>query len=93
MHDFVAGRFFLNIYLEDDYLKVSDNIMNENIIFLGLPTRILNALYRARIKTIGELCNKTYLDIVNVHCLGKNSIKELIETMEIYNLSFKENEK
>ena len=91
VHNFEAGMFFLNIYLEYKR-KTTDNIMNENITFLELSTRIIHTLYRARINTVGELCTKTYIDILKIRGLGRDSLKEIIEAIQIYNLHLKENE-
>lgn len=66
------------------------NIMEQNISFLGLSTRVNNALFRARINTIEELCNKTYEDIMKIRCFGEGSVKELIRVMQTYNLYLKE---
>ena len=65
---------------------------NKNIDFLALSTRVKNALFRAKINTIGELCNKTYYDIRKLKGMGKVSMNELTEIMEKHNLYFKEGE-
>lgn len=90
VHDFQAGHFFLNIYLKDAELKQSDDIMNEHIEFLGFPTRIKNILLRGKIDTVGKLCSKTYFDIYKLRTMGRGSMNEIIEVMEIYNLHLKE---
>lgn len=70
--------------------KTTDNIMKEDIDFLEIPTRIHNVLYRKGIDTIEKLCNKTYWEIYKISGMGENSLRDLIRTMEMYDLHFKE---
>lgn len=89
VHNFYVGKDFLNIYLECRR-KTNTDIMDENIEFLELSTYIRHSLYRAGINTIGELCSKTYNDIRIIRCIGKSSMEEIVEVMEVYGLHFKE---
>ena len=85
---FEVKKSSLNIYLVSKR-KTTDNIMDEHVDFLELPTSIINALVRAKINTIGELCDKTYLDIYAIRNIGEISFKEIVAAMKVYNLCFK----
>jgi DNA-binding CsgD family transcriptional regulator len=41
---------------------------------LSLPTRVLNALYRGKIKTVGDLKNKTRKELLEIHNIGIHTI-------------------
>lgn len=76
--------------LEQSSKKKSDDIMKENIGFLDISVRLYNSLSRAKIHTVEDLCNKTYYDIYRINGIGENMLKELIKTMEAYDLHFAE---
>lgn len=70
--------------------KETNNIMEEHIDFLELPTRMYNSLIRNGINTIEKLCNRTYWDIYKIRNMGKDSLEELTRVMKVYDLHFKE---
>lgn len=70
--------------------KQTEDIMSEPIDFLELPTRTMYALMRSGIRTVGELCSKSYRDVYIIRDMGKRSLECLAEEMERYGLSFKE---
>lgn len=74
--------------LEEAEKKKTEDIMKEKIDFLDISVRLYNSLYRAKIYTVEDLCNKTYLDIYKIRGIGDSTLKELIKMMEAYNLHF-----
>ena len=88
IRDLQVANLSLNIFLEDDKLKVNKDIAKESIKMLGFTTLVENALYRKGIKTVGELCDKTYSDIKTIRCLGAKSLKQIVDIMNAYNLHF-----
>lgn len=62
----------------------------EKIEELDLSVRAYNCLKRARIDTIGELCEMTIEKMMKVKNLGKKSLKEIKNRLAEKGLSFKE---
>jgi len=56
---------------------------------LNLSVRSYNCLARAGIKTLYELCNYTYNDLIAVRNLGRKSTEEVIAKMKEYGLKLK----
>ena len=76
--------------LEQADKKKSNNIMNESVDFLDFSSRANNALHKAKIHTISDLCNKTYGDMIRTRGFGEKSLEELVKIMEVYDLHFAE---
>lgn len=58
---------------------------------IGIAIRASNALYRFGIRTVGDLCDMTYHDILKVPKLGKTSIvKSILPSLHKYGLSLRE---
>lgn len=68
-------------------LPILDSPLEE----IGIVTRASNALYRFGIRTVGDLCDMTYRDILKVPKLGKTSIdKSILPSLSKYGLSLRE---
>lgn len=57
----------------------ADEVMLEE---LHLPTRTINALRKAGIKTLGDLSDRTEDDLLKVRNLGEKSIREILSLLE-----------
>lgn len=53
----------------------------ENIILLGLPTRLTNLLYSEEINTIDKLISFTPQQLINIPNMGIKSIKFIEESL------------
>jgi|LakMenE01Jun11ns_1017448.scaffolds.fasta_scaffold9957490_4 DNA-directed RNA polymerase subunit alpha len=53
---------------------------------LHLPTRTINALRKAGIKTLGDLADRNETDLFKIRNLGEKSIKEILALLEKENL-------
>ncbi len=53
---------------------------------LHLPTRTINALRKAGIKTLGDLADRSEDDLLRIRNLGEKSIKEILSLLERENL-------
>lgn len=62
----------------------------DNVKKLELPNGIYYKLYRACIKTIGDLCNKSTADILKLRDIGKTKLKELLEVLHKYNFKLRD---
>lgn len=59
------------------------------IEILDLSVRASNCLKRANIYTIGDLTERTEDDLSKIHSLGKKSVDEIIEKLEMHNYYLK----
>ena len=72
--------------LDDGYFE--DEVKNEtkydtSIIELELSVRSYNCLYRANIKTYGDLNGMTYSKLMKIRNLGRKSFNEIIEKAKV----------
>lgn len=65
------------------------SIMEASIDVLDLSTRAYNCCLRAGIKTLGDLCGKTYAEMTKVRNLGKRSLAEIEDRMKENGLRFR----
>ena len=56
---------------------------------LDLSVRTFNCLRRAELKTAGEICQHSALEIYKIRNLGKHCLRELIEKLALYGLELK----
>ena len=68
------------------------SILEKNIEDMELSVRSYNCLKRANIHTIEDLTKKTIDDMLKVRNLGKKSLDEVIQKLQGYGLSLKEQE-
>ena len=66
------------------------SILDSPIEEIGITARASNALYQFGIRTVGDLCDMTYHDILKVPKLGKTSIdKSILPSLHKYGLSLR----
>lgn len=65
------------------------SIMETSIDELDLSVRSYNCCKRAGINTLGDLCGKTYTEMLKVRKMGKKSLQEIENKMNEYGLRFK----
>ncbi len=77
-----GGRFLFPIYMTDSLAKT-------DIEVLELSVRANNCLRRAKINTIGDLCEKvrSSSDLKNIRNCGKTSIAEIMDSLFAYQYS------
>lgn len=64
-------------------LSGEDNtILSDNVNTLDVPTPVWRSLARAGIDTIGELLDKSEMDIKNIRGLGAKGREDLMEALE-----------
>lgn len=86
--DAISGLDILKLPAVDQ--KAS--ILEKNIEDMELSVRSYNCLKRANIHTIEDLTKKTIDDMLKVRNLGKKSLDEVIQKLQGYGLSLKEQE-
>jgi DNA-directed RNA polymerase subunit alpha len=59
---------------------------------MDLSVRSYNCLKRANIHTVEDLTKKTEEDMLKVRNLGRKSLEEVIQKLESYGLSLKQQE-
>lgn len=64
-------------------------IREQKIENLDLSMRSYNCLRRAGIRTIGDLLNFTYYDLIKIRNLGRKSMKEILDTIHDLGLALK----
>ena len=74
-----------NVNEEQSIEKGSIKIAN-----IGFSTRIYNVLNRGGIKTLDELLNMTYTEVLNLRNMGDRSAKEIVQYLEEKGLKLKE---
>lgn len=70
----------------EDYSNPRDIPLDE----LEFTVRTYNCLKRARIFSLGEICEKTMEDMTHVRNLGRKSLEEILRKLEEYDLSLKD---
>lgn len=63
--------------------------MKKKIKLRDLTMRTYNCLKRAGIRTIGDLLNFTYYDLIKIRNLGRKSMKEILDKIHDLGLVFK----
>lgn len=89
-------------YLQDELDKIRNitpeqreeadkkrSIMETSIDELDLSVRSYNCCKRAGINTLGDLCGKTYTEMLKVRNMGKKSLQEIENKMNEYGLRLK----
>ena len=66
------------------------NEMETPIDDLDFSVRAYNCLKRAGVNTLGDLTEKTELEMMKIRNLGKKSLKEVIDKIKDMGLKFKE---
>ena len=74
---------------EDDKQQ---QILKMAIEEMDLSVRSYNCLKRANIHTVEDLTKKTEEDMLKVRNLGRKSLEEVIQKLESYGLSLKQQE-
>lgn len=64
--------------VKDDTRQVDENVYETIIDELDLPTRVINALLRENIETVGDLVNRGKDELVNLKGVGRKSV-DLVE--------------
>lgn len=64
--------------------------MKYEIAELNLTIKTYNALKRAHITYLEELCDKTAYEVNRIRNLGPKSYREIVNKMDEYGLKFKE---
>lgn len=100
-----TGEFFINaVKPEDRELSIQsgreilkelpglklDDLMRTSVDKLKLSIRSSDCLARAKIKTIGELIDKTEADLLAIRSFGKTSLREVKAKLDYMGLSLKE---
>jgi hypothetical protein len=67
----------------------SVNFADRPVEYLGLGTRALNGLNRGKIKTIGELMDRTEEDLLAIEHLGVVSVNHVKERMRAFKIRLK----
>nr|AMN09247.1 alpha subunit of RNA polymerase [Ourococcus multisporus] len=78
-------------YLEEINQQTIKEWKNKNINDLGLPFRVFNCLYKAKIQTIGEILEMNPTDLKEIPGLGQHSLWVLKETLKLKGLTLKQN--
>lgn len=65
------------------------NLLKQPVEVLQLGTSTTNALHRAGIKTVDDLCNTTLREVRRFKDIGANSIAKICEALDRHGLSFK----
>jgi DNA-directed RNA polymerase, alpha subunit, bacterial and chloroplast-type len=78
----------MNAKQEDSKLKKLETPIDE----LDFSVRAYNCLKRANINTLGDLTEKSELEMMKIRNLGKKSLKEVIEKIKDMGLRFREDD-
>ena len=84
----MSGMNILVSKEEDEQTKVLEMPIEE----MDLSVRSYNCLKRANINTVDDLIKKTRSDMLKVRNLGLKSIEEVLQKLESYGLSLKDDE-
>lgn len=76
----------MNAKQEDSKLKKLETSIDD----LDFSVRAYNCLKRAGVKTLGDLTEKTELEMMKIRNLGKKSLKEVIEKIKDMGLKFRD---
>lgn len=66
------------------------NVLSTPIIDLDFSVRTYNCLLRAGIKTLGDIRNRTIVDLMNIRNLGRKSLEEILATANSYGIKIEE---
>ncbi len=72
---------------------IEEHKNNTSIKDLRLSARSYNALYRAGIRTLSDLCDIRVSDLARVRNLGSKSLTEVLTRMEEHDIPFKKDQK
>lgn len=70
----------------------SDELLEKDIGEMELSIRSYNCLKRAGINTIGDLCSKSFEDMMRVRNLGRKSLEEVIDRLNYLGLLLSEHD-
>ena len=76
----------MNAKQEDSKLKKLETSIDD----LDFSVRAYNCLKRANINTLGDLTEKTELEMMKIRNLGKKSLKEVIDKIKDMGLKFRD---
>lgn len=80
----------LGLCLKDSELKIYEGVFATDIESLELSIRAYNCLRSAGIYTVGQLCERTFDDMMMVRNLGRKSLEEIISKMGELGVEFKD---
>lgn len=90
----VGGLSLVAKWIRNDLLDSGSlDILGNSIETLGLRTRTVNALYKAGVQTIGDLCSQTKLDLLRMPGLGDMGRQDISEALEKHNLQLRTTER
>ena len=72
--------------------KTINDVRRVPVEHLSLSARALNALRKAKMRTLGELTTKTQTDISTMKSVGKNTIQDIIDKLAAIGLHLEMNE-
>ena len=78
----------MNAKQEDSKLKKLETSIDD----LDFSVRAYNCLKRAGVNTLGDLTEKTELEMMKIRNLGKKSLKEVIDKIKAMGLKFREDD-
>ena len=76
----------MNAKQEDSKLKKLETPIDD----LDFSVRAYNCLKRANVNTLGDLTEKTELEMMKIRNLGKKSLKEVIDKIKEMGLRFRD---
>jgi hypothetical protein len=86
----VGGLSLVAKWIRNDLIQSKHfDCLGDSIKTLGLPNRVLNALHKKDVVTIGDLCSKSKLDLYCMPGLGELSRQQIIDALEERNLKLK----
>ena len=68
---------------------VDNQDLTTSVSLIGLSHRTLNCLAFENIRTVNDLVNKTYVDLLKMHNFGRKSLKEVREALKDRGLKLK----
>ena len=77
-------------YEESKNFIESNRILLIPIADLDFSVRTYNCLLRAGIKTLGDIQNRTIVDLMNIRNLGRKSLEEVLATAHSYGIKIEE---
>ena len=88
LSDIADKTGIMNAKQEDNKLKKLETPIDE----LDFSVRAYNCLKRANINTLGDLTEKSELEMMKIRNLGKKSLKEVIDKIKDMGLRFREDD-
>lgn len=79
-----------NVLKALDYEAI-DSVLSTPIEAIGLSTRTYNCLYRADIRTLGDITKLYLYELEKVRNLGSKSVKEVLQAIKKYGVNVKGN--